>query len=61
MSEPDPKPCERCASFQYDAGHPLHARLCNRLGGRLLNPDAERESTDPRACGPQGRQFNERS
>lgn len=50
------RPCEACIHFLHDGAHPLHARLCNRLDGRLLSADAER-SLDGLSCSAVGREF----
>lgn len=50
------RPCSGCAHFVVDHAHPLHAALCDRLGGRLLSATAERR-LDPPSCGPAGAFF----
>ena len=51
-----PVRCEDCLHFRSDPAHPLHARLCDRVEGRLLSADYERSLPAP-SCGPEGRDF----
>lgn len=56
MTDVPDRSCAACAHFVVDFAHPLHANLCNRLGGRLLSADYERSLPAP-SCGPEGRDF----